>query len=229
MAESPLIALEGIDKSYSLDGLTSNVLKNLNLKIDKADMLAILGASGSGKSSLMNIIGLLDTADVGHYLFKQQNVMTLTDDEKADLRNRCIGFVFQQFNLLPRFSAFQNVELPLIYANLPVNERALRVKKALEKVEMAAYEKHRPSQLSGGQQQRVAIARALVNDPEIILADEPTGALDSRTGQSIMDLFQSLNQDGRTIIIVTHDQKVANQCKRQVVLVDGVMSSGSLQ
>ncbi|ASQ47434.1 Macrolide export ATP-binding/permease protein MacB [Legionella clemsonensis] len=184
-------------------------------------MLAIVGASGSGKSTLMNIVGLLDKADSGTYFLHERNIAELGEDELAQLRNENIGFVFQQFNLLPRFNAEQNVALPLTYRAMQPVAIKERVRDALERVGMADFASHRPTQLSGGQQQRVAIARALVGDPQIILADEPTGALDSRTGTEVMNLFLNLHHEGRTIIMITHDEQIAAQCRRQITLADG--------
>ena len=192
-------------------------------------MLAIVGASGSGKSTLMNIIGLLDKADTGQYLLQGSNVAGLTDDQLAILRNQRIGFVFQQFNLLPRFSAEQNVALPLIYRNMPSKEIQQRVFEALTRVGMQSFAAHCPTQLSGGQQQRIAIARALVSEPHVILADEPTGALDSSTGKEIMRLFLALHAEGRTLIMVTHDEQVAAQCARRITVADGQIVAESTQ
>lgn len=199
----------------------STVLKNISISVQQGEMVAIVGASGSGKSTLMNIIGLLDKVDSGQYFLRGRNVAGLKDDQLALLRNQHIGFVFQQFNLLPRFSAEQNVALPLTYRTLSPQTIRKRVLEALDRVGMRAFADHRPTQLSGGQQQRVAIARALVGEPEVILADEPTGSLDSSTGQDIMTLFLALHNEGRTIILVTHDEHVAAQCKRRITLADG--------
>lgn len=226
MADHDLISLQDVSKSYALEGVHSHVLKQISLKVQKGEMLAIVGASGSGKSTLMNIIGLLDRADSGHYSLQSRDVSELSDDDTASLRNRCIGFVFQQFNLLPRFNAYQNVALPLIYRQASNGEIQERVHRALSRVGMLPYLKHRPSQLSGGQQQRVAIARALVGEPDVILADEPTGALDSKTSSEVMRLFLDLHQEGRTLILVTHDEQVASQCQRRIQLADGAIISG---
>lgn len=223
-----LIELKDLVKTYHLEGISTTVLKNVSLTVNCGDLLAVVGASGSGKSTLMNIIGLLDKPDSGNYYLKNSNVAGLSDDESADLRNQSIGFVFQQFNLLPRFSAMQNVSLPLTYRNLPPADIKDRVMAVLQKVGMDAFAKHRPMQLSGGQQQRVAIARALVTEPQVILADEPTGALDSKTGSEVMKLFLDLNAEGRTIIMVTHDEQVASQCKRRITLVDGSVVAGAV-
>ncbi len=216
------ISLTNITKKYQIGTVESTVLKGVSLTINQGDMLAIVGASGSGKSTLMNIIGLLDKADGGEYLLRGRNVAGLCDDELATLRNQSMGFVFQQFNLLPRFNALENVALPLTYrANLSPTQIKQRVLDALERVGMAAYADHRPTQLSGGQQQRVAIARALVGEPQVILADEPTGALDSATSHEIMGLFLTLHHEGRTLILVTHDEEVASLCARRITLADG--------
>jgi len=229
MSSSPLMSLSRIVKTYHLEGISSTVLKEVSLSVNEGDMLAIVGASGSGKSTLMNILGLLDKADSGTYLLRARNVAGLSDDEAADLRNQNIGFVFQQFNLLPRFTAMQNVALPLIYRGVGTTEIKEKVLAALEGVGMARYASHRPMQLSGGQQQRVAIARALVTEPQVILADEPTGALDSRTGNEVMDLFHALHGQGRTIIMITHDEHIAAMCRRRITLADGVVIAEAVQ
>lgn len=217
------MVLSNIVKTYHLEGISSTVLKEVSLTVNEGDMLAIVGASGSGKSTLMNIMGLLDKADSGTYFLKNRDIASLTEDQSAELRNQKIGFVFQHFNLLPRFSAMQNVALPLVYRGVEGLELKERVLAALDQVGMHQYAQHRPSQLSGGQQQRVAIARALVAEPQVILADEPTGALDSRTGNEVMNLFLTLNEQGRTLIMITHDKQVAALCQRRITLVDGVV------
>lgn len=229
MTNQSLISLNGITKTYQIGGLISKVLKEVSLTVNESELLAIVGVSGSGKSTLMNIIGLLDKADGGHYLLHGHNTAGLNDDELAALRNQSIGFVFQQFNLLPRFSAEQNVALPLTYRNMPPAEIKERVMYALARVGMQSFAEHRPTQLSGGQQQRVAIARALVGEPRVILADEPTGALDSQTGSDVMNLFLALHKEGRTLIIVTHDEQVAAQCARHITLADGQIVAESKQ
>lgn len=229
MIDTSLIKLTDIVKTYHLEDVSTTVLKNVSLSVNAGDLLAIVGASGSGKSTLMNIIGLLDKADAGTYLLNQRSVAGLTSDETAELRNQSIGFVFQQFNLLPRFSALQNVALPLTYRGVSPHEINDKVMDALSRVGMAQYARHRPMQLSGGQQQRVAIARALVTEPKVILADEPTGALDSRTGKDVMDLFLALHEEGRTLILVTHDEQIAQQCKRRITLADGIVVSETTQ
>lgn len=221
MTDNTLIQISNLVKSYALEGVTTQVLKQVSLKVMTGDLLAIVGASGSGKSTLMNIMGLLDKADSGEYWLQQRNVAELDQEELASLRNRHIGFVFQQFNLLPRFNAMQNVALPLIYRNMGAEETEQRVMQALSRVGMQAFARHRPTQLSGGQQQRVAIARALVGEPSLILADEPTGALDSRTGAEVLNLFLALHAEGRTLILVTHDEHIARRCPRRITLADG--------
>ncbi len=221
MNKTPLIALQNIEKKYQVGPVESVVLKSISLTVGEQEMLAIVGASGSGKSTLMNIIGLLDKPDQGDYQLSGQLTRGLNDDDRARLRNQHIGFVFQQFNLLSRFTALQNVALPLTYRELPESTIQQKALEALDRVGMKAFALHRPTQLSGGQQQRVAIARALVGEPQVILADEPTGALDSVTGQEIMNLFRVLHDEGRTLILVTHDAHIAQQCTRQITLADG--------
>lgn len=220
-----LIELTNGVKTYQVGEVETSVLNHVSLTVHAGDMLAIVGASGSGKSTLMNILGLLDTLDGGRYALQGADVAGLSEDELARLRNQYIGFVFQQFNLLSRLSAEQNVALPLTYRR----ESSQRIKRcvadALARVGMSAFAAHRPTQLSGGQQQRVAIARALVGEPQVVLADEPTGALDSRTGKDIMALFSALHAEGRTLILVTHDEQVAAQCDRKLTLADGQVIS----
>jgi putative ABC transport system ATP-binding protein len=207
----------------------SEVLKQISLDVYEGEMLAIVGASGSGKSTLMNIIGLLDRAERGTYFLQGNDVADLSSDQLAALRNQCMGFVFQQFHLLPRLSAAQNVGLPLTYRDLPSAIIEQRVCDVLTRVGMQSFAAHCPTQLSGGQQQRIAIARALIGEPRVILADEPTGALDSQTGKEIMNLFLALHREGRTIIIVTHDEQIARECERRITLVDGRMITESKQ
>lgn len=221
MTESTLIRLKDLNRSFTLGEQQIKVLKQISLTIHQGEMVAIVGASGSGKSTLMNIIGLLDKPDSGEYWLQDRLVFGRTDDELATLRNQHIGFVFQQFNLLSRFSAAQNVALPLTYRQLSTSEINDRVMQVLARVGMQDYAAHRPMQLSGGQQQRIAIARALIAEPQVILADEPTGALDSRTGSDVMNLFMALHREGRTIILVTHDRQVASLCQRRITLADG--------
>jgi putative ABC transport system ATP-binding protein len=218
---SVMILLEDISKTYYLGAIDVPVLKHVNLSIAEGEYVAIMGASGSGKSTLMNIIGCLDRPTSGQYFLAGTNLTTLNDDELANIRNQYVGFVFQQFNLLPRLTALANVMLPMIYADVPRSQRISQATEALELVGLKEQIQNRPNQLSGGQQQRVAIARALVNHPALVLADEPTGALDSKTSQEIMDLLTGLNQQGTTIAIVTHDANVASQTKRVIHMQDG--------
>lgn len=203
-------------------------LMDNNLKIQKNEYVAIMGPSGSGKSTLMNILGCLDTPTSGHYLFNKVDVSELNDDELSAMRNKEIGFVFQNFNLLPKLSSLQNVELPLVYAGLSKQERQARAVEALERVKLAERMEHKPTELSGGQRQRVAIARALVSRPGILLADEPTGALDSRTGVEIMGLFEELHSEGNTIILITHEQEIADYAHRTIHIRDGRIHSDEL-
>ena len=218
-----MISIEGITKTFHLGELDVPVLKGINLSVKEGEYVAIMGASGSGKSTLMNIIGCLDRPTSGKYILDGRDLTTLDDDELADIRNQYIGFVFQQFNLLPRLTALENVMLPMIYADVSRSERLDSATEALEKMGLSDRLNNRPSQLSGGQQQRVAIARALVNNPALILADEPTGALDTTTSHEIMNLLTELNQNGTTIAIVTHDASVAAQTKRIINMQDGVI------
>ncbi len=220
-----IIRLRNIFKDYPLGNNVVKVLKNINLVVNQGEYVALMGPSGSGKSTLMNIIGALDTPTSGTYLLKGVEVDKLTDDELAEIRNKEIGFVFQTFNLLPRLTALENVMLPMIYAHVPKNERIKRAEEVLAEVGLEDRMHHRPNQLSGGQRQRVAIARALVNRPSIILADEPTGNLDSKSSDEIMKLFDRLNELGNTIIIVTHEPDIAAHTKRLVKLLDGQIVS----
>ena len=220
-----VIDIEGVTKLYRMGAETIHALRGVDLRIHRNEYIAIMGPSGSGKSTLMNMLGCLDTPTAGHYQFAAKNVAVMIDDELADIRNREIGFVFQSFNLLPRSDALHNVELPLIYAGLPPAERHARAREALENVGLGDRIHHKPNELSGGQRQRVAIARALVNRPSIILADEPTGALDSRTGVEIMSLFEQLYEQGNTLIIVTHEEDIARHARRIVRLRDGLIES----
>jgi putative ABC transport system ATP-binding protein len=223
-----VIRIEGLRKDYVLGIETVRALRGVDLLIERGDYVAIMGPSGSGKSTLMNVIGCLDTPTAGEYWLNGQAVSQLSDDELAHIRNREIGFVFQTFNLLPRATALHNVELPLIYAGMPAAERRKRALDVLEHVGLGDRVMHKPSELSGGQRQRVAVARALVNRPAILLADEPTGNLDSRTSYEIMNLFETLHQDGQTIILVTHEMDIAEHARRVVVLRDGVIESDRL-
>ncbi len=221
-AGTPTIRLDGVHKTYDLGEMKVYALRGVSLEIRQGEFVAIMGASGSGKSTLMNILGCLDKPTKGHYYLDGQDVSGLTKSELAKVRSKKIGFVFQQFNLLARTSALENVELPTLYAGIPVEERAPRALDALNRVGLGERTGHFPSQLSGGQQQRVAIARALVNRPSILLADEPTGNLDSRTSVEIMDIFQKLNSEqGLTVIIVTHEPDIAQYAKRAMEFRDG--------
>jgi putative ABC transport system ATP-binding protein len=214
-----MIRATGLVKTYRLGGSTIRALDGVDFDIQDGEMVAIMGPSGSGKTTLMNIVGCLDRPDAGTYVLADEDVSHLSRNRLAEIRNRRIGFVFQTFNLLPRMSALENVELPLLYAGR--HEAKHRAQAALTTVGLADRQRHEPSQLSGGQRQRVAIARAIVNDPAIVLADEPTGNLDSKTGEEIMALFRSLNHEGRTILIVTHDADVAAHCQRRILMRDG--------
>ncbi len=218
-----MIWMKDITQTFHLEGMDLPVLKQIDLSIDEGEYVAIMGTSGSGKSTLMNIIGCLDRPTSGLYILDGRDLTTLDDDELADIRNQYIGFVFQQFNLLPRLTALENVMLPMIYADVPRSARLKAATQSLIKVGLGDRLKSRPSQLSGGQQQRVAIARALVNHPALVLADEPTGALDSKTSYEIMDLLTELNQQGTTIVVVTHDASVAALTNRTIQMVDGVV------
>lgn len=222
--KNQLIKLTNINKSYRNGDQELRVLKDIDLEVEEGEFLAIMGPSGSGKSTLMNIIGLLDRSSSGNYWLEGEEVSQLSEKKLASVRNDQIGFVFQQFFLLSKLNALQNVELPLIYAGVPSAKRKKLAKQYLEKVELAERMTHLPSELSGGQKQRVAIARALVNTPAIILADEPTGALDTKTGQQIMELLIELNNEGKTIIMVTHEPEIAVYAKRTIVLRDGVIT-----
>jgi putative ABC transport system ATP-binding protein len=220
-----VIDILGVTKLYRMGEEIVHALRGVALKVHRNEYLAIMGPSGSGKSTLMNMLGCLDTPTTGHYQFAGKDVSSMTDDELAEIRNREIGFVFQTFNLLPRSTSLANVELPLIYAGNGPDERREKAVRALTNVGLAERMSHKPNELSGGQRQRVAIARALVNNPSIILADEPTGNLDSRTGEEIMQLFEELYAQGNTIIVVTHEEDIARHARRIVRLRDGLIES----
>jgi putative ABC transport system ATP-binding protein len=218
----PVIQLEGVHKTYTMGDVEVHALRGVSLTIPEGEFVAIMGASGSGKSTMMNIVGCLDRPTRGTYVLDGTDVSGLSKDERADIRSRKLGFVFQGFNLLARTSALENVELPMLYTGVEGAERRLRASEALRSVGLAGRERNHPNQLSGGQQQRVAIARALVNDPKLILADEPTGALDSRTSVEVMEIFQRLNRErGITLVLVTHEADIAAYADRVVVFKDG--------
>ena len=224
---SPVIQLEGIEKTYRSGEVDVKAVRGVSLSIHKGEFVAFMGSSGSGKSTLMNMLGCLDRPTAGRYLLDGIDVSHLDRDELATVRNRKLGFVFQSFNLLSRTSALENVELPLLYADrhFPAHEMRERAERVLDLVGLAGRVSHHPNELSGGQQQRVAIARALINDPEVLLADEPTGNLDSRISVEIMSVFQRLNDQGITVIMVTHEPDIAAYCKRNIVLRDGLILS----
>jgi putative ABC transport system ATP-binding protein len=216
-----MIEMENISKVYRMGEVRLEALKEISLKIEPAEFISIMGPSGSGKSTLLNIIGCLDTPTAGSYLLEEKNVAGLDFDQLSTVRNRKIGFVFQNFNLLPYATTYENIELPMLFNGRSGRKRRERVFELLEMVGLVDWQHHRPSELSGGQQQRVAIARALANDPSLILADEPTGNLDSKTGEEIMGLFVKLQQQGRTILMVTHDTNIAAYSQRTIRLLDG--------
>ncbi|MBC1469842.1 ABC transporter ATP-binding protein [Listeria welshimeri] len=216
-----MIQLFNISKTYQMGEDTIKALDNLSLQVTKGEFIAIIGPSGSGKSTLMNIIGILDRASSGEYYLNKMNLMRISDKKISKIRNKKIGFIFQQFNLMPRLTAFENVELPLIYRGTSKPTRKKIVLNSLERVGLLEKQKHLPAQLSGGQQQRVAIARAIAGNPEIILADEPTGALDSKTGEEVMRLLKEIHREGNTLIMITHDKTIAEQAERIIEIKDG--------
>lgn len=221
----PVIEVESLRRVFQLGSETVEALRGVSLSIAHGEYLAIVGPSGSGKSTLMNLLGCLDTPTSGRYVLDGEPVQSLSDDELAEIRNRKLGFVFQSFNLLPRATAVDNVSVPLLYAGLSRTERRERAEHALERVGLGSRMGHRPDQLSGGQRQRVAIARALVNQPVLLLADEPTGNLDQKTGAEIVGLFESLRREGVTVILVTHDHQLAQRTDRQVQIIDGLIAA----
>lgn len=224
-----VIRIENLTRHYTIGEETVRALNGINLSIQKNEYVALMGPSGSGKSTLMNIIGCLDTPTSGNYFLNGPNVALLSDSELAAIRNKEIGFVFQTFNLLPRLTALQNVALPLVYAGIPETDRLKKAKEVLEQVGLGNRITHKPNELSGGQRQRVAVARALVNHPSIILADEPTGNLDTKTSEEIMQLFDIIHQAGNTIVLVTHEEDIALRAKRVVRMRDGIVESDQAQ
>jgi putative ABC transport system ATP-binding protein len=224
-----MIELKNICKSFTLGGETIKALDNINFRVEKGEFVSIIGPSGSGKSTLMNILGLLDVSDSGEYILDNVVIKSAKDNILAEIRNKKIGFIFQNFNLLTKMNAIENVQVPLMYRGVKHEQSNKIAYEYLEKVGLKGREKHLPTQLSGGQQQRVAIARALAGKPEIILADEPTGALDSKTSAEVMDLLQKLNEEGQTIILITHDINVAKRAKRIVRIADGKLYEGEVE
>lgn len=219
----PIIKLTDIKKSFFIENRELRILQGVNLEVARGDIISIIGTSGSGKSTLMNIIGLMDKATSGSYHLDGKDVSSLSDDDLSSLRNRYIGFVFQQFHLIPYATALENVIVPTIYSEKPIKDVKNKAIKLLQNLNMGERINNRPNQLSGGEQQRVAIARALINDPEIILADEPTGALDSKTSEEIMQIFLQLNGQGKTVVIITHDPNIAAICKKVIKISDGIV------
>ena len=223
-----MIQVKNVHKSYDLGETLVHALRGVSFSIEEGEFVSIMGPSGSGKSTLMNIVGCLDTPSEGTYLLKDRNVGNLDEEQLAGIRNEEIGFVFQKFQLLPRSSALENVALPLKYASIKQSERLIRAEEVLDKVGLANRLTHKPTELSGGEQQRVAIARALVNSPSILFADEPTGNLDSKTGNQVLEIFKDLNKRGQTIVVITHEREVAKQSQRTITIKDGEIGSDSI-
>lgn len=227
MANNPLIQITDLCRDFTIGEVVVKALRGVNVSINQGEYVALMGPSGSGKSTLMNILGCLDTPTSGKYILNNQDVSNLTDNELADIRNKEIGFVFQTFNLLARSTALENVALPLVYAGIGKSERIEKATNVLTSVGLADRMTHKPNELSGGQRQRVAVARALVNNPSIILADEPTGNLDTKTSYEIMELFENIHKQGNTIVIVTHEEDIARRAKRIIRMRDGIVESDS--
>jgi putative ABC transport system ATP-binding protein len=223
-----MIQVKDVHKSYDLGETFVHALRGVSFSIEKGEFVSIMGPSGSGKSTLMNIVGCLDTPSEGTYLLNDRNVGNLNEEQLAGIRNEQIGFVFQKFQLLPRSSALENVALPLKYASVKQSERLIRAEEVLDKVGLTNRLTHKPTELSGGEQQRVAIARALVNSPSILFADEPTGNLDSKTGNQVLQIFKDLNKRGQTIVVITHEREVAKQSQRTITIKDGEIGSDSI-
>ena len=223
-----LIEIKDLVKRYKMGNSEVEALRGINLNIAQNEFVSIMGPSGSGKSTLMNILGCLDTPSSGKYIFDSTDISLVSDDELSEIRNKKIGFIFQTFNLLPKLNSLQNVELPLIYSGIEKEQRRERAVKALQRLGLGDRMDHKPNELSGGQRQRVAIARALVTQPEIILADEPTGNLDTKTSFEIMDLFQQLHYEGNTIILITHEEEIAQQAKRSIIIRDGILTQDKI-
>ena len=223
-----MINVNSVHKSYQLGETTVHALRGVSFSIEKGEFISIMGPSGSGKSTLMNIIGCLDTPSEGTYLLNQKNVGQLDEEQLAGIRNQEIGFIFQQFHLLPRSTALENVALPLKYASVQRAEQLSRAEEVLNKVGLSGRLSHKPTELSGGEQQRVAIARALVNSPSILFADEPTGNLDSKTGKEVLEIFKELNEKGQTIVVITHEHTIAKQSQRTITIKDGEIESDSI-
>ena len=223
-----MINVDSVHKSYDLGETSVHALRGVTFSIEKGEFVSIMGPSGSGKSTLMNIIGCLDTPSEGTYLLNQRNVGQLDEEQLAGIRNQEIGFIFQQFHLLPRSTALENVALPLKYASVQRAEQLSRAEEVLNKVGLSGRLSHKPTELSGGEQQRVAIARALVNSPSILFADEPTGNLDSKTGEEVLEIFKELNEKGQTIVVITHEKEIAKQSQRTITIKDGEIESDSI-